>query len=151
MGARGNLTLTTSHLHDTLTSITCNAKVFRLEVTNSEPFSGPMDNPSDKWLLAVQLSKSLFEPRHILLSLPPTYLNDTGSTLCQPPALASSYAFFTHKYPMLTCEKVLFFGEPLFPCSWTYCPMEVKDMTLEKTGAWMNGINVIEVFISWIR
>ena len=54
--------LTTSHLHDTLTSIACNAKVFGLEVTNGELFSGPTDNPSDKWLPAVQLSKSPFEP-----------------------------------------------------------------------------------------
>ena len=88
-----------------------NAKVFGLEVTNGELFSGPMDNPSDKWLPAVQLSKSPFEPRCILLSLPPTYLDDTGSTLCQPPALASSYVFFTHKYPTLAGEKVPFFGE----------------------------------------
>ena len=143
--------LMASHLHDSLTSIMHNAKVFRLKVTNSEPFSGPTDNLSDKWLLAVQLSKSLFKPRCILLSLPPTYLDDAGSTLCQPPALASSYAFFTHKYPILTGEKVLFFGEPLFLCPWTYHPAEVKDTMLEKTGAWMNGIDAIEILISWIR
>ena len=124
--------------------------MFGLKVTNGELFSGPMDNPSDKWLPAVQLSKSPFKPRHILLSLPPTYLDDAGGTLCQPPALASSYAFFTHKYPTLTGERVPFFGEPLFPCPWTYRPTDIKDMTLEKTGAWMNGVDTAEVLISWI-
>ena len=128
----------------------CNAKVFGLKVTNGELFFGPTDNPSDKWLPAVQLSKSPFEPWRILLSLPPTYLDNAGSTLCQPPVLASSHTFFTHKYPILTGEKVPFFGEPLFPCPWTYCPTEVKDMTLEKTGAWMNGVDAAEVLISWI-
>ena len=105
-------------------------RVFGLKVTNGELFSGPTDNPSD--------------------SLPPTYLDDAGSTLCQPPALASSYVFFTHKYPTLAGEKVPFFSEPLFPCPWTYRPTDVKDMMLEKTGAWMNGVNAAEVLISWI-